>query len=395
MPRRDGARPPQATHSADRATALGDVRDETWLTFSGPRGYSQAYGAITGVHVERAHEAYPDISDAVPTAVDRFTGCLLGMAIGDALGVAGAGRSRAEVAATFGTLSGYQPLRDADGMLLSAAGQMSDNSELALCLVESMATSGGFVDPLTAGFRFTRLLHGDHAHFLGATTRTALIHAEESGDYQSGLGGEVTAGVGAAARVAPVGLVHALGRFNPELLTREVLRACLITHAHPEAINGALAIAYAVDRLVRRETPPDMLVSDVLAFIDEDRVAGQLRVAERMLRAGSPRDDDAALERIGTSGYVAEAVAAALYLVAAHDGDFEQATLAAANAGGASDAIGAMVGALTGAWVGAQRLPSALVEGLESRMYVLMAAPALFRTAQRRAGLFLQLHQRP
>jgi ADP-ribosylglycohydrolase len=330
-----------------------------------------------------------------PNVSDRFIGCLLGMAIGDALGVPGAGLTRAEVAEQFGAITGYLPRRDVTGAVVSQAGEISANSELALCLVESMATSSGFVDPLTAGFRFARLLHGEHAHFLGATTRAALERAEASGDYQAGIGGEGTAGVGPAARVAPVGLAHGLGRFNPELLTREVMRSALITHSHPEAINGALAIAYAIDRLARRETPPAMIVADVLAFIDEDAVARNLRVAEKLLR-GSQRGADAeALEQLGVSGYVAEAVAAALYLVAAHDGAYEPAVLAAANAGGASDALGALVGALCGAWVGGAQLPPSLVDGLESRMYVLMAAPALFRTAQRRAGLYLQLHQRP
>jgi poly(ADP-ribose) glycohydrolase ARH3 len=330
-----------------------------------------------------------------PNVSDRFIGCLLGMAIGDAVGVPGAGLTRAEVAARLGAVTGYLPRRNAVGEIISQAGEISANSELALCLVESMATSSGFVDPLTAGFRFARLLHGEHAHFLGVTTRVALERAEASGDYQAGIGGAGAAGVGPAARVAPVGLAHALGRFNPELLTREVLRSALITHAHPEAINGALAIAYAVDRLARRETPPALIVADVLAFIDEDAVARRLRVAERLLQSGDGMTDAEALEQLGVSGYVAEAVAAALYLVAAHDGAFESAVLASANAGGASDAIGAMVGALCGAWTGGAQLPPALVEGLESRMYVLMAAPALFRTAQRRAGLFLQLHQRP
>lgn len=330
-----------------------------------------------------------------PNVSDRFIGCLLGMAIGDALGVPGAGLTGAQVAFQLGTVSGYLPRRNSAGEIVAQAGEISANSELALCLVESMATSSGFVDPLTAGFRFARLLHGEHAHFLGVTTRAALARAEASGDYQAGLGGAGTAGAGPAARVAPVGLAHALGRFNPELLTREVLRSALITHSHPEAINGALAIAYAVDRLTRRETPPAMIVADVLAFIDEDAVARRLRVAERLLQGNQRIPDAVAVEQLGVSGYVAEAVATALYLVAAHDGAFESAVLASANAGGASDAIGAMVGALCGSWTGGAQLPPALVDGLESRMYVLMAAPALYRTAQRRAGLYLQLHQRP
>ncbi|RIK47120.1 MAG: hypothetical protein DCC58_00815 [Chloroflexi bacterium] len=190
-------------------------------------------------------------------------------------------------------------------------------------------------------------------------------------------------------------LMHALGKMNVEVLVREVMRSALITHSNTEAINGALALAWAINGLVRRDTPPVMLISDVLSFIDEDAVARNLRVAERLLFARTgPEDDAAALAEIGVSGWVAEAVPAALYLCGAFADDFRGAVLAAAQAGGASDAIGAMVGALCGAWVGAEHLPVDLVEGLESRMYILMAAPALYRVAQRRAGLFLQLHPR-
>jgi ADP-ribosylglycohydrolase len=117
--------------------------------------------------------AQPD----APNVSDRFIGCLLGMAIGDALGAPGAGLDRAAVAAQLGTVTGYRPRRNAAGEVVSQAGEISANSELALCLVESMATSSGFVDPLTAGFRFARLLHGEHAHFLGVTTRAALERA--------------------------------------------------------------------------------------------------------------------------------------------------------------------------------------------------------------------------
>ena len=334
--------------------------------------------------------------DAAPPANERFIGCLLGMGIGDALGMPVTCLTRAHIVAQHGFVTTYQPLLGADGSIVAAAGQVSDNTELALCLVESLAASGGFLDPATAGFRFAALLRGPNAHFLGATTRAALERAAVSGNYQDGLGGDGTAGASPAARVAPVALVHALGRFNAELFVREALRSALITHAHPEAINGALAVAYAVDRLVRRETLPEMIVAETLAFIDEDAVARRLRVAERLLLArGGADDDETAVAELGAGGYVAEAVASALYLVAAHAGAFEPAALAAINAGGAADARGAIVGALCGAWQGARALPEPLVEGLESRMYILMAAPALFRTAQRRAGLFLQLHQRP
>ena len=92
-------------------------------------------------------------------------------------------------------------------------------------------------------------------------------------------------------------------------------------------------------------------------------------------------------------GLATEAVSAALYLYARSGDDFRATVLTAANQGGAASTIGAVAGALSGAWLGASALPLDLVEAFDARMYLLMAAPALLRVAQMRAGLFLHLQQ--
>jgi ADP-ribosylglycohydrolase len=318
-----------------------------------------------------------------PREADRFLGCLLGLAIGDALGMPAASRDDTT------PIAGYEPLRDSHGAIVEPAGEFTSHTELALCLVESVVSSNGFVDPDAAGFRFVQVLHGQHAHFLDPTTRAALERASETGKYQHGLAGGGAVEPGPAARVVPVGLVHALGKLNVELLVREVMRATLITHADPLAVNGALALAYAVNIVTRREVLPEMLPGEVLAFIDEDDVARKLRVVGAAL---SSSDTPGAPGQFVLGDDIASAVANAIFCFVKHHHDFQTAVLAAANAGAA---VGAMTGALAGAWTGAQALPIPLIEGLEGRMYILMAAPALYRTAQRRAGLFLQLHQRP
>lgn len=327
-----------------------------------------------------------------PGVKDRFIGCLLGMGIGDALALPSRGLSRDEIETLYGRIETYQPLRDQEGEVHVPAGQFTDNTELALCLAESLVTSNGFLDPDSAGYRFQQVLSSDYNHLLGATTRRSLERAAETGDYQSGAGGEGTAGAGPAARVAPIALVHALGDFNAEVFVREAMRSSLITHSHPESVNGAIAVAYALRLIVRRELPPEMVIPEVLAFIDEDDVARRLRRAGRLVESGVEPDE--ALRQIGTSGYVAEAVAAALYLFTVFPDDFKAAVLTAVNAGGATSSVASIVGALGGAWVGAERLPAELIDGLDGRMYILMAAPTVLKVAQLRAGLYLQLHQR-
>ncbi|GBD15202.1 ADP-ribosyl-[dinitrogen reductase] glycohydrolase [bacterium HR26] len=325
----------------------------------------------------------------------RFLGCLLGLAIGDALGMPVEGWSPERIREQYGWIDRYLPRLGPDGQVETPAGEFTDDTELALCLVESLIGAHGFVDPEAAGYRFLRVLRSDSGRFLDPTTRRALERAAETDDFQQGIGGEQRPNCSAAARIAPIGLMHSLGRFNPEIFTRDVLRACLITHSDPEAINGALAIAYAVRLLVAAEVPPEMLIEDVLHFIDEDAVARRLRLAASLAAHGGKRERDLAnLREIGTSSYVAEAVAAAFYCFAAHPDDFAAAVLTAVNAGGDTDSIAAMTGALAGAYLGAQAIPAELVDRLEGRMYLLVATPGLFQTAQRRAGLYLRLRRR-
>lgn len=328
-------------------------------------------------------------------AKDRFLGGLLGLAIGNALGMPVEGWSHDRIEETYGWITGYLPRVDDEGTEILAAGEITGDTEMALCHVESVITAGGFVDPETTGLRFLRLYHGDSRKFMGRTTKLALERTDETGNFQNGAVGDWPAGNGVAVRIAPIGLMHSLGRLNPEVFTRDVMRAGLITHCHPEALNGALAMAYAVRLLASDEVPPEVLIDEVLAFIDEDDVARRIRLADRLVRTGGDRERDVAnLAQIGTSGYVAESVAAALYCFATYANDFESAVLTAINAGGDTDTIGAMTGALAGTHLGASAIPVRLVDGLEGRMYILVAGPGLYRAAQRRAGLFLQLHRR-
>lgn len=323
--------------------------------------------------------------------LDQFTGCLLGLAIGDALGAPVSGWTREAIAARYHWLDQFVPLVTEDGEIIFRAGEFTDETELALCLVESVISARGYLDVAAAGYRFLRLLDGPTARFLDEPTRRALAAAAEHGDFQRGVAGPGTATGSAAARVAPIGLLHALSRFNPDLLVRDVLRATLITHAEPEVINGALAVAYAILLLVQGTTPPDVLLDEVARFIDEDAVAQRLR---RAALQPVPADDEElvrTLAALGTSAAVDEVVATAFASFAAAHDDFARAVALAINIGGATDTRGAITGALAGAHLGASRLPTALVEGLEGRPSILLAARGLFQAAQQRAGRFVRL----
>ncbi len=326
---------------------------------------------------------------------DRFLGCLLGQAIGDALGMPFEGWERPQIEAVHGWVDRYFPAVADDGVESMRAGEATGDTEMSLCLLEGLISSGGFVDPEAIGIRLIKMLDGPAGERIGPTTRLAIARMLDSDNYQAGASGDWPPGNGAATRSAPLGLLHSVGAFNPEVFTREVMRAGLITHHDLTSLNGALAIAYAVHLVTTERIPPEMLADEVAAFVDEDDVARRVRLAARLIPHGGERSSDLAnLEQIGTSSFVAESVAAAIYCFACHPDDLGAAVLTAVNAGGDTDTIASMTGALAGAHLGARRIPSELVDGLESRMYILVAAPGLYRMAQRRAGMFLKLMER-
>jgi ADP-ribosyl-[dinitrogen reductase] hydrolase len=330
-----------------------------------------------------------------PDIPDRFLGCLLGLAIGDAFGMPVEGFASPEIRNRYGWLDTYYPRTDASGNEIEAAGEITDDTEMMLCHVESLVSTGGLVDPENTGMRFIRLFNSDSRRFMGRTTQLSLMHADETGDFQAGVGGEHAAGNGVAMRIAPIGLIHSVGRFNAEVFVREIMRAGLITHANPEAINGGVAMAYGVRLQVTGEVPPEVVPDEVCSFIDEDTVSKKIRQAGLLAQRDLDRDRHIAnLQQIGTSGYVADSVGAAFYCASVAGNDFRFGIELAANAGGDTDTVAAMTGALIGAHAGASTLPLDLVEGLAGRAYILVAGPSLYETAMQRAGLYVRLHQR-
>jgi ADP-ribosylglycohydrolase len=123
------------------------------------------------------------------------------------------------------------------------------------------------------------------------------------------------------------------------------------------------------------------------------RFLGGGELAERLIGldnrlANSPVPD--LFDWTGTGLDAIESVPAA-FAAAMSETVFENAVFAAVNAGGATDTIGALTGALAGAAGGASGIPQDLIDGLEGRIYVSLAAPWFHKAARKRAGQQIDL----
>jgi ADP-ribosylglycohydrolase len=315
-------------------------------------------------------------------AADRARGALLGLALGDALGMPTQGLDFGVVQERYGVLDGFHAAPPDNPISAGLpAGRVTDDTDQAVLVAELLVAGAGRADPLALAGALAaweaRMRAAGSLDLLGPSTRAALDRlAAGIGPDRSGLGGATN---GAAMRIAPVGIVCDLPTpIGPAGLGRLVGRVVEVsrpTHNTGLAIAGAAAVAAAVSAGIAG-----------LGLVEALRVAGAAAaqaadagpapfgdgLAERIgaavdLVAGCPVGE--AIRRVsdgvGTGLATEESVPAALAFASLMvDQDAWLVVRAAASVGGDSDTIAAMAGAVCGAVAGAGAFPAEAVQAL-------------------------------
>jgi len=280
--------------------------------------------------------------------LDRYRGCLLGLAVGDALGTS----------VEFKPRGSFSPLTDmvGGGPFGLLPGQWTDDTALTLATIKSLATKGLF-DPDDIRFNLLMAYKKDPSRGYGNTTRKALESTKRSK-------GKTYASNGAAMRIAPVALFSCS---DLDALRTNVIQASIITHSHPEAINGALAVAFALASSVRGELKPKKIIAETIDFIGATtEMAFKLREVSDILNNRKTSIEEG-LEHIGTRTNVLESVGSAFYAFLKTPENFPASVLNAVNAGGDTDTIGSLTGALSGAFNGIKAIPLKWINVLEDK----------------------------
>jgi ADP-ribosylglycohydrolase len=298
-----------------------------------------------------------------------FQGCLLGLAIGDALGMPVEGMRASAIRSNFGRIRDF---RDAPWRMLHA-GQWTDDTKMMLCHARSIVETGA-VDVDDTAREFIAWFESNDWRGIGGATYASmkrLIDGVPPGE--SGEKGDLAAGNGVAMRIAPVGLIDCL---NLERLREDTRKVAVITHDNPEAVAGGQAVAYAVARAARGDLEHATLIDETIDFIGPCRVAERLELAARFLTAGM--DIAEALARLGTGGHVVETVASAFFCFLFTPVDFEQTVSRAVEGGMDSDTTAAIAGAISGAYNGLQAIPERWREGVEAAGEILGLAEKIY-----------------
>ncbi|GAC1548923.1 MAG: ADP-ribosylglycohydrolase family protein [Herpetosiphon sp.] len=319
-------------------------------------------------------------------ALDRYTGTLVGGAIGDALGRPVEGRSPAQLQARYGELRDYHRWH---GWKSGPRGTITDDTQLTMLIAESLLAQG-FIDPDDIARRLVDWLPIGRGK--GHATTAAVRRLERGVPWYSA--GEESAGNGAAMRSAPVGLRY---WNDPIRLRHAAVLSALPTHRHPMGIAGAVAMAAATAWLVTC-SPADWSPAAFVAAVQkaimgleteavperrDPNVRSTLhdRIGELPTLLETPPHD--VFARLFNGAYVLESLPAALYCFMRTPHDVEQTLLLAVNAGHDADTVAAMAATLGGALNGYNGLPARLLPELEFHTELVALATALHEHALR------------
>jgi ADP-ribosyl-[dinitrogen reductase] hydrolase len=288
-------------------------------------------------------------------ARDRMIGCLVGLAVGDALGTT----------LEFKRPGTFEPIGDmvGGGPFALEAGQWTDDTSMALCLADSLIHCGRF-DPADQMRRYVSWWLEGHRSSrpgvcfdIGNTVRSSLERFSRTGDPFAGLVDGNAAGNGSLMRLAPAPMFFAGA---PSTAITRAADSSWTTHGAAEAVDACRYFAALIVGALRGEPKSTLLTN---AFDPGGNTWNLEPLAPRIqaIAAGSYKDKNA--QSLRASGYVVHTLEAALWAFHASS-TFREGALFAVNLGEDADTTGAVYGQLAGAFYGAAAIPQSWRERL-------------------------------
>jgi ADP-ribosylglycohydrolase len=326
---------------------------------------------------------------------DRYRGCLLGGAVGDALGAPVEFMSREEIVGRFGArgIREFVPafgklgaitddtqmmLFTAEGLLRAflrgaTRGIVSIESVVARAYVRWLATQG-VTHEMVASFEGGWLMEQRELFARrapGSTCLAALTSLRDVGDRA----GNESKGCGGVMRVAPVGMAFA-GEDDIGRTFDLASNIAAITHGHPTGYLAAGAFAVVVSAVLVGNPLPAAIAEakdQLRRRQDHGETLGAIEQAEMLAASGAHSFDQ---EQLGEGWIAEEALAIALFCALRAE-DFESGVVMAVNHDGDSDSTGAITGNILGAMHGVHAIPKRWLEPLELRAVIASIADDL------------------
>ena len=305
--------------------------------------------------------------------LDRYKGCLIGLAVGDALGTT----------LEFSPPGTFEPIDDMDGggAFHLKPGQWTDDTSMALCLAESLIEKQEF-DPEDQLRRYVRWFREGYLSStgkcfgIGNTVRSALVHFEKTGAPYCEVDDPYAAGNGSIMRLAPVPMFYS---GNPEEAITRSAESSRTTHGARtcgDACRYFGSLLVGALQGVNKKTLLSEHYSPVPGYWETHPLGEEIDE----IAAGSFKRKDP--PQIIGSGYVVKSLEAALW--AFHRSrSFREGALLAVNLGNDADTTGAVYGQIAGAYYGYEGIPEEWQARIANRELIESYADRLYHLADR------------
>lgn len=291
----------------------------------------------------------------------KFLGALVGTGVGDTLG------------RPFEGFKGPFTIHT-----IKLGGRYTDDTEMAIGVAESLVEKQGF-DGEHMVWTFIRNFDPSRGYGWGPPQIFKWIKGGLSWNKASQrlFNGAGSWGNGAAMRIAPIGVFY-FDDFDE--LKKAAYQSSLITHAHILGIEGAIlqacSVAIAVN-LTPESFDPQVFVDKLYKIVKEDMYRKKLDSIRKFLRKGA--EEVRVIEELGNGIAAFDSVPTAIFSFLSHPHSFEEAVRYAVCLGGDTDTIGAMTGAISGAYHGVEGIPDEWRKRLENGEYIESLAERLWQ----------------
>ena len=343
--------------------------------------------------------------------MDKYRGCLLGGAAGDALGYVIEFLDEQSIFERYGS-SGITHYELVDGVA-----QISDDTQMTLFTANGLllGTTRGMTRGIAAPYpSYVAFCYQD---WLRTQTSAYPLNMEDPYAYtwlvnipelfdrrapgttcltalQSGKYGTIdnplndSKGCGGVMRVAPVGLYFDSEDrrvAEPDLVGAEV---AAITHGHELGYIPAATLTHIIRRLVHEHIGVEEAVASAIKatkrlFPNARELSAFVSLMNKAVSLSKEKIDDLdAIHALGQGWVAEETLAIAIYCALRHHDDFEAALVASVNHGGDSDSTGAVTGNIMGAHLGLSAIPRKFTENLELKDVILELADDLCNDCQ-------------
>lgn len=343
--------------------------------------------------------------------IDKFRGCLIGGAAGDALGYAVEFLSEKNIISKYGVdgISEYE--------LVNGKALISDDTQMTLFTANGLlqGTTRGMMRGImgeytsyiwlmyqcwyrtqteeypieTDKYKYSWLLNIPELFNQRAPGNTCLSAIENKVEGTMARPINTSKGCGGVMRVAPIGIYFAGKRITYDEVDMISAATAALTHGHELGYIPAATLAHILRRI--NEESNCCLKDAVIEALDNTnklfKTAKEIGYYTNLMSksielAYSDISDIDAIHKLGEGWVAEETLAIAVFCALRYENDFDKAIRCSVNHNGDSDSTGAVTGNILGAYIGYDAIPQKYKDNLELFDVILIIADDLYNDCQ-------------